>query len=351
MSPFLQALLQGASGIAANAAGIDPAATSSPAMLGMALAGKGQAQTSQGQLQAQAQAPVTNNSTAPSEEPITITGDGWKPRKPNFWTFLGDVIGSHYGKGLIGTNTHTQEDLHDVMGDFASDPLKAIKRLQRIPGQEGKAVELYNQYEDNQRADLQAQALTEYRRAAQEDRARGVVAGMLGSVSDQQTYTKLLPTMRKYAEARGLDPNELPDDYDPDTLNAYRMGTVPVDKQIDNDRQDRNTQSQINYRNQSLGLRAQEVNNQTRNVNSEIGNRETRTGEYLRRGQETAAHDPAKLRANKTMRTAQGLVQFDKTGNKMRITAPDGRMFDYGIDPKTGHAVFIKKAEPVTPEE
>lgn len=55
----------------------------------------------------------------------------------------------------------------------------------------------------------------------------------------------------------------------------------------------------------------------------------------------TAPADFAKLRANKVMRTKNGLAEFDPTGTKMKVTAKNGKVFYYGIDPKTDKPVYM----------
>lgn len=341
MTPFLKALLLGANGIAANAAGIDPTATASPAALGMALAGKGQAPSGLGEMpygnDSPAPAPQnTANSTA-AEAPITIEGDGWKPRHPNFWTFLGDVVGSHYGKGLIGTNAQDSLNVHDAVGEFAQDPLKAIKRLQRLHGHEGEAIKLYNQYEDDQRADKQAEALAGMRKAAIQDRGRGILASMMGGVTDAATYQYALPTMQKYAEQYELDPP--PEEYDPQKIKFWQQTGIKPDQQVDNSRADMNTGSQIDYRNQRLQQYRERLGQQARDTDSRISHRSATESEALRHHQVTEGQGQARVgmaqaKQPKIIQTERGPGELSSLGylrlgdGSIWKKSPDGKKWN-----------------------
>lgn len=279
---------------------------------------------------------------ASPEQSLDVVGKeaGFHARKPSLLAILGDAMLVHGGYKPMFSQNRRDEDYRRAVQDYTTDPLQAIKNLSQLKGHEQEMIKLKEAYDTGQMDDAVKQSLIDYRKAEQQQKARSIVGSMFNGVNDDATYQAILPTARRYGEVNGLDTSLLGDTFDPDKINAFRQGGLTVDQADDNNRQERNLQSQMDYRRQSLGLRGQEVSNQTRNVNSEISNRSTRTQEYLRRGQVTApgqggrnALAAAKARANKVFRDQRGLVEFDKTGNKMRVTAPDGRMWGYGYTP------------------
>jgi hypothetical protein len=168
-----------------------------------------------------------------------------------------------------------QKNMMAAMQNFATDPMSAIRNVAAIPGHQADAWKMYQTYEDDQRADLQAKILNEQRM----DQARGRLASYLGAVQSSKdpaaAYDKLLPNLRKYAESRGLDPTELPDKYDPDVVGMYQYGGITADAQLDNDRDsdykerrleqmDRTIDNTEEYRNARLGQMNQTLSERER---------------------------------------------------------------------------------------
>lgn len=232
---------------------------------------------------------------------ITVTGDNWKPRKPNFLHFLADVVNHHYGNGYLATQLLDRENTTGALQDYATDPLQAIKRLSMLPGHQKEAVAMYNQYADNKRADDQAAAIVQER----QNKVRDRIGAMMGA-TNEKNYSSLLPTMRRYAEARGLDPSEIPETYNPDEINAYRMGSMTVDQQMDNDRADDNTDSVINYRNSQIGLSKERVGLQRENTQSEISHRSAQEAETIRHHTAIENKPSSGNKAFKTVQTPRG---------------------------------------------
>ncbi len=191
----------------------------------------------------------------PPEDPnatdeIVVTGDGWKPRKPNFLHFLADVVNSHYGNGFLATQLLDRENVNGALKNYADNPLQAVKRLGRVAGRGPDAVKLYDQYKDNERADVLAQSQKESRDAlieARKNKGRDRIASIMGALN-KDNYDKMRPIIQRYAQTYDLDPEEVPDKYDPDLITAYRMGGMTVDQQMDNERADTNTDSMIKNR-------------------------------------------------------------------------------------------------------
>lgn len=179
----------------------------------------------------EALAPDVQNSANGGED-IVVTGDGWKPRKQTVLGAIADAYLMSQGKGPMFANARTQRNVNEAMEGFASDPDKAMRRLSRVPGYTDKAWNMYNQHADNKRADLQAQSIAEQRK----DAGRNRVAAMIGTIQDDASYQRSLPTLRRLLESRGVDPSELPDTWDPDIARLLRAGGMTVDQQEDNSR-------------------------------------------------------------------------------------------------------------------
>jgi hypothetical protein len=86
---------------------------------------------------------------------------GWQPHKESFLAKLGDALLIQGGGEPLFRKKNQERNLQDAMQGFTSDPLATIQKIARIKGMEGKALELYNQYQDNKRADEQAATLAE----------------------------------------------------------------------------------------------------------------------------------------------------------------------------------------------
>jgi hypothetical protein len=209
------------------------------------------------------------------------------------------------------------------MQGFTSDPLATIQKIARIKGMEGKALELYNQYQDNKRADEQAATLAEYRKGAYRDR----IASMLGTVNDKNAAV-LLPKIKNYAQAMGLDPTEVPDTYDPDTLNMYRMGAVKVDQQIDNTRD-------AAYKSARLGQIDETIQSREQYQRARLGQMDQSLSERERHNREMENRPPASARKPSVsyVNTKYGPGEVSPDGKLMKVSRGDGDVIYYNVGP------------------
>jgi hypothetical protein len=205
-------------------------------------------------------APMVDPQKAMDEQMPT----GFQPHKLSFLAALADSYLVGHGRKPVFSQMNDQKNMMAAMQNFATDPMSAIRNVAAIPGHQADAWKMYQTYEDDQRADLQAKILNEQRM----DQARGRLASYLGAVQSSKdpaaAYDKLLPNLRKYAESRGLDPSELPDKYDPDVVGMYQYGGITADQQIDNARDS-------DYKERRLGQMDETIQNTEQYRNARLG--------------------------------------------------------------------------------
>lgn len=252
-------------------------------------------------------------------QPIFVNGDNFRPRKPSLLAILGDAMLVHGGYKPMFSQNRRNEDYRRAMEGFDEDPLRAIRRVSRLKGHEREAVNMFNQYQDNIRADEIARSNIE----ARKDRARDRLASMMG-VLTPDNYDRMLPTLQRYAQARGLDPDEIPSVYDADAITAYRAGGLTVDQQSDNARADINTQSQINYRQGRLSQQGQDTT-------SRIQRRALMTAEQ-RRHNIALEGQAATNEFGRAARSKNNKPRRMKTVRGMGEVSPDGRLFKLDAD-------------------
>lgn len=167
------------------------------------------------------------------EPDATVTGDGWKPKHRSTLGTIADILFGLGGGPAVFANRIKQKNINSAMEGITQDPMRSINRLSRIPGMGATAWQMYDKEADNQRAsDIAKMRKMDYEDSFRAER----IAPMLAVADSPEKYAKLLPTMRRMMESRGMDPTELPDVYDPDVVDMFRHGGMKVDQQEDNKR-------------------------------------------------------------------------------------------------------------------
>lgn len=253
---------------------------------------------------------------------------GFKPKKISFWGALGDQLLKHWGNQPAFGPAVQQKNLRRAMEGFTGDPMDAISRIAQIPGMEGKAWDLLNQYQDNQRAsgtlERQNRALDLQNERIMYDR----VAGMM-NVASPDTWKKMREQAIRIGQARNVDVSHLiPEEYDPDSVEFIRYGTFkPKDYIAAQDR--------------SRGLDIREADTE-----SKIERRDAQTAQGERRldqAQERLDKPPASKAApapkyeTRDIKDSQGNIRrviFDRKNGKAYSKLPNGKTVIYGIDGK-----------------
>lgn len=267
------------------------------------------------------QVPNMGQNLMPVDNGIDVVG--WRPHKESFLGRLGDALLMMNGNKPLFREKNNERNLQEAMQGFTSDPLATIQKISRIKGMEGKALDLYNQYVDNQRADAQAQALQEYRKGMFRDR----VASMLGAVNEQNA-SRLLPLIKQSAERMGLDPTEVPDTYDPDQIGMYRMGGMKVDQQIDNARD-------AAYKSARLGQIDETIQSRERYQNARLGQMGATLSERERHNRAMENRPPASARKPSVsyVNTKYGPGEVSPDGKLMKIDREGGSVIYYNVGP------------------
>lgn len=234
----------------------------------------------------------------------------WRPHEETFLGKLADGLLMASGMQPAFRIKNDEDNLHQAMKDFSTDPLGSIQRLSQIKGMEGKAAALYNQYQDNKRADDQARYVNELRMEHYRDRA----AAMLGAVN-QQNAAKVLPMIQNYARAHGLDESEIPSTYDEDAINTYRMGGMSVDQQTDD-------AAQAAYRDRRLGQIDQTIQSREAYQQQRLGQMNAANAERERhnRAMEAKPGRGASSKVPSYVNTKYGPGEVDPSGRLMKVT-------------------------------
>jgi hypothetical protein len=167
-------------------------------------------------------------------DPISVVGDGWKPRKVTTLGKIADALIEMSGDEPIFAKERQEQNLNAAMQGFQGNPEQAIRRLSRIPGMEKLAWDMYDKYQDNKRADMAAEPLA----ATRQERLLTPIGGMLNAIRRAKdpaaAYAANLPRMRAYLAARKVGPDvlDLPDVYDPDALDMEVNRFVSPEKQL-----------------------------------------------------------------------------------------------------------------------
>lgn len=170
---------------------------------------------------------------------------GWKPKKRSTLGFLGDVLLGAFGAPPAFGLRKQQRNMQEAMEGFTQDPLETIRRLGQIPGQQEKALQLYERYVDNKRAD---DTLARQNRALDmrnDDYLYQMTAGMMGAARPE-TWSKMRELAIKRAAARGADVSHLiPEEYDADAIEYMRYGAVKPKDQMTLEERERNNKARV----------------------------------------------------------------------------------------------------------
>jgi hypothetical protein len=222
---------------------------------------------------------------------IVVTGDGWKPHKPTTLGRIADVLMNE----PYWANKSRETNMKGAMETILSDPEK-----------------MRSEYVDDQRqqtaTQIQNERLTELRR----DR----IAQMMGALTPENS-SKLLPAIKGLASKYGIE--DLPDQYDPDTVSLWRYGGMKVDQQVDNDRD-------AEYKGTRLKQYDRSIQSMDEHRDAQIGISQQRLGE-TRRHNETMEGVAAKREERQGAKTpGLGKVLRDKnTGAVIGNIAPSGK--------------------------
>lgn len=284
------------------------------------------------------QAPITPPSSglpnrpaelaAPQEQNIDVVGDSWKPHHRTTLGAIADILLS----GLTGAkitpfaDSKNEQNEQEAMKGFASAPLTAIRRLSQLPHHQKDAWNMYNQYEDNKRADTVASDMEDARKERYQGRMASWLTAIHGSKDPTTSYQKFLPQLNSYAQQHGLDP--LPDKYDEDYASTYGIGGgMTVDQQYDN-------ASNTSYRNARLKQMDANTQSNIENRRSEIQDRNARLSETNRHNEVMEARPTGRGKNGVTyVNTKYGPGEVSPDGNKMMIPRADGQVIYFKTGP------------------
>jgi hypothetical protein len=179
----------------------------------------------------------------------------------------------------------------DALADFQTDPAAAVNRLTAVNPQAGQ--KLYNDLvTDTYHRALTNSSVASAQAAAQKSvqdtdlykqKVLGAATSMAAAaIKDPKSWPVVRDRIKQFAAARGASDliSNLPDAYDVDAIQSFANSSVPVDKQVDNARQQEALDNTEDYQDKSLALRNEEVGisgansaNQSRNIDSEISDR------------------------------------------------------------------------------
>lgn len=204
---------------------------------------------------------------------------------------LGDFLLTRlHMPAMYGPAQHDRK-LEAAMQNIDSDPVGSIQQVTSIEPAVG--IKLRDQYIDNMRQQAGREATKEARdarvaqaQALQDDRTRGRVGAMLGTMSNwddakrNQNYGAMRQQALQYAKANGLDlDKELPTGYDSVALDSFIDGSVPVGTQ----RAQRLTKERIDNQDEQAGARitATERGQDLTHEDRQASNATTRRGQDI----------------------------------------------------------------------
>lgn len=256
----------------------------------------------------------------PQEDEGAVTVDGWKPKKPTTLGTIADILLGAFGGPMIFHQKARRDNLQSAMDGFTQDPLNTIRRMARIPGMEERAMKLYNEYQDNKRADMAAGSLADSRRMKIMPR----IGGLLNSISNAEdpaaAYSANLSRLRRLQEMAG-DSEILPDTYDPTVVRGYIDMNIDPEDLIRMEALQRWRDTQKDLKTRALDQRDQTiaqgaVNEQGRNNRAAAAE----TGRNIR-----SKNVPA-TGGSRMIRDAQGNIvgKTSINGRTAILKAPDG---------------------------
>ena len=283
--------------------------------------------------------PMPNVQTmAPEEEvytpkPIGLLGAlGLKGPARDFLGQLGDALLTANGEDPLYANAKRKNEMDFAMRGFADDPMGAIKRVSAIDPQAGRALQ--NDYMKNMQD--QQKALLEQRNDTMD--LRGKVLGQIGAFmngSNEATWGPMRMKALEMAKRNGFDLGDfIPEAYSEDAKTSFVNSTMkPKDIfDMENDRwykqerlndydmaeqrQIRNTDSQINRRNVQNEMDRVNSYRQVANTGSQIASRAVRDG---------VAVQNAKTKAAKANAPKIEKIKASKVPSSARLGRKDGK--------------------------
>lgn len=267
-----------------------------------------------------------------------------RPRKRNLLEILGDAVLINGGMKPQFALNKQRDNMRVAMEGFTNDPLNAIRKMAQIDPE--FAWKLYNQHQDDERA---SGTLARQNRALdmQNDRyVYGQIAGMMGSPAvNEQTWGAMRNHAINVATRRGLDPATveavIPKDYDPAAIDFIRYGEIKPKDQVQMENTERYRGQRLGQIDRSLDIREESVGNteqyRERRLEQIDTAEEGRNARSANRGGRGGARINPKAYANRVHKDSNGsLVEFDKTGTKMKVTTKSGvvKYFALGVDGK-----------------
>lgn len=184
---------------------------------------------------------------------------------------------------------HTAK-IADALEGFQDDPSGAINRLTGIDPSAAEA--LYNDtIQNTYKRALTGQSVAAAQKTAQDavqntdiykQKVFSAAASMVNA-SNPKTYAAVRKRAVDFLNARGASQfaDGLPEAYDKDAVQAWANSSVPVDKQVDNARQQEALDNTEEYQDRSLGLRSQEVGIQAQNSRKQVQNIDSEIADRL----------------------------------------------------------------------
>lgn len=244
-----------------------------------------------------------------------ITVEGFAPTKRNALGQIADAVLMAYGKPRIYENRMVARDTKRALKGFTSDdPAESMESLRRLMQVNPEAaLPVWNQFMDNRRADEVARRQAMIAQEAVLDR----VASMYASVTEENAE-RMIPLIRQYGIARGLREEDMIDSYNPEAIQAWRFGAVPVDNQMDNRRDAIAKQALIDYR----GVRADQFE---RNLQSQVEDRTLDRTERERHNRAMEAR-PTRGGASPSGKKSSGVREVDTVHGKGKVSSDGTRL-------------------------
>lgn len=169
----------------------------------------------------------------------------------NILGILGDSLIAGNRGNPIFTPSVEAEKVSDAMSGFADNPLVAIQKLSQV--NPGLAQKYYNDYLDSQ-VKLSAADATRKRDGLEAtSKVRRIAGSMLGSAT-AETFGPLRDQALALAKNYGVSLDDLPSEYSEDGIKNFVRGTMDPDKLADNDRADKQYETDRNYKKAQVAL-------------------------------------------------------------------------------------------------
>jgi hypothetical protein len=193
---------------------------------------------------------------------------------------------------------------------------------------------MYNQHTGNERAKGALDRQNRRIDMQNDDYIFNMTAGMMGA-ANEKTWPKMRELALERARARGGNVEALdgiiPKEYDPESIEFIRYGTIRPKDQIRLGQQQETIDNTQSYREQRLEqIDEAEAGRNARAATAEAG--KDRRSTVGRSGRSNP-----KSKAGKAFKGPNGsLIEYNKDGTGMKVTHPSGKVFYYkmGVDGK-----------------